>query len=310
MTIITNSFPAFSGCTTIVHRPADIAGLREATDDSSGVVVRAFPFAELTSVVAARLLWCPGAYILGGESHAYIGEAVVLGRRLPAHMTDPAKGFASEVFVITTVDPLRLDKSSVLYLQKRLTEQAEAAGLVTVLKGAAPPSVDLPAYRVATLDRILRDGYRLLFDAGCRAFHSIEPARPAAPETDPALAVAGEAEDRGLLRIGVSIPSDAPAYELFYTGTRARGHELQDGFFVVAAGSDIRVEINESVNPIVRTRRARLHDRNALMPIAGVTDRMRLADHVEFPSAAIAAKVVCGAHVNSGQWHPVPDAPT
>jgi hypothetical protein len=296
-----NTIAAFSGCTTTIHHPAHIAGLREAIDDSAGVRVRAFPFGGIARV--GGLLSYPGVYALCGRAEAYIGESTNLGRRLLEHAADPAKAFATEVFAMTTVEPW-LDKPSLLYLQKQLTEQAEAARHVTIVKGAAPSSVDLPGYRVATLNRLLQDGYRLLFDAGCRAFHSCDPAKDAA-EMNRAAFDADEADDPGFLEIGVSsVPPGAQEYELLYTGTWALGYQHEDRF-VVAAGSEVRETINPSVNPILHARRARLKAANALMAISGVADRMRLAVAVAFPSMAIAAKVVCGAHVNARLWRPV-----
>jgi hypothetical protein len=74
---------------------------------------------------------------------------------------------------------------------------------------------------------------------------------------------------------------------------------------VVAAGSEVRTAVNISVNPILRERRERLQAANAFMPISGVDDRVRLRVAVAFPSMAIAAKVVCGAHVGTAKWRPL-----
>ena len=58
-----------------------------------------------------------------------------------------------------------------------------------------------------------------------------------------------------------------------------------------------------SVNPILHSRRAELAAAQALTPIPGVQDRQRLRVAVWFPApAAIAAKTVTGAHVDSSKW--------
>jgi len=71
---------------------------------------------------------------------------------------------------------------------------------------------------------------------------------------------------------------------------------------VVTAGSEVRTLINNSVNPILYTRRHDLAAAGALAEIPGLSDRMRLTVSVWFPSSAIAAKVVTGAHVASNKW--------
>jgi hypothetical protein len=301
-----NSLPAaFSGCTTIIHHPAAAAtGLREVGDESAAVAVRAFAFADVAAAVAAGGLACAGAYLLCGQFAVYIGESGNVSRRLVEHAADDTKRFATEVFAIIGAGAPRLDKPSILYLQARLTAAAEAAHHVGVQKGVSPCIPDLPAYRVATLERMLADAFRLLYDAGCRVFHRCRPI--GAP--DPAAVLTDEPDDPGLMEIGVAdVPPGVPQYELIYTDTWARGYQHEDRF-VVLAGSEIRNAINPSTNPILRERRERLEAANVLMPIAGIEDRVRLRVAVAFPSAAIAAKVVCGAHVNAKTWRPLAPA--
>ncbi|UPK30889.1 hypothetical protein [Bradyrhizobium sp. 195] len=60
--------------------------------------------------------------------------------------------------------------------------------------------------------------------------------------------------------------------------------------------------MNQSVNPILHTRRAEFAAADALTAIPGIQDRLRLRVAVCFPTPAIAAKVVTGAHVASGKW--------
>jgi hypothetical protein len=67
---------------------------------------------------------------------------------------------------------ISFDKTTALYLQWSLDNAAEKAGLVAVQKGVNPRLLDLPSWRRETLDRIVEDALRLLFDAGCRAFRS------------------------------------------------------------------------------------------------------------------------------------------
>ena len=177
--------------------------------------------------------------------------------------------------------------------------------------------LDLPAWRRATLDRIVDDGQRLLFDSGCRAFHSnYASMRRELPDTDrpdasvPEIACDADTDDIGEMEIGViATPRGVGDFELVYGDLWARGYPSDEGF-VVTAGSEVRSLINASVNPIVHTRRAELANAGALAEIPGLTDRQRLMVSVWFPSAAIAAKVITGAHVASNKWtalrHPQP----
>jgi hypothetical protein len=106
------------------------------------------------------------------------------------------------------------------------------------------------------------------------------------------------------MEIGVTVtPPEVEEAELAYANIWARGYEHQ-GRFIVAAGSEMRDSLNASVNGHTRRRRAELLAQ-AVEAIPGVEDRRRLRLAVAFPSRAIAAKVLCGAHVGSDKWRPL-----
>jgi hypothetical protein len=297
------------GCTSIVHRAAGgITGVREVFDDSSRLAVTAAPIAMAKDIFPAGTP-VAGCYILADNERIYIGESSNLRDRFLRHAADPAKAFAYEVFVITGGGNASFDKSAAVYLQCRLTRAAEAAALVEVQKGNGAQVLDLPPWRRATLDRIVEDVARLLFDAGCRAFHSNYASQRKATETIIAADVDSDActetDDDGAMEIGVmATPTGTVEYQLAYGDLWARGYPAQEGF-VVAAGSEMRTVINASVNPILRTRRNELEDAGVLADIPGLPGRKRLLLSVWFPSWAIAAKVLCGAHVASDKWTPV-----
>jgi hypothetical protein len=294
------------GCTTIVHRAAGgIAGVREVFDNSSRLAVTAAPIVMAKDIFPAGTP-VAGCYILADNARIYIGESSNLRDRLVRHAADPAKAFAYEVFVITGGGNASFDKSAAVYLQHRLTRAAEAAALVEVQKGTGAQVLDLPPWRRATLDRIVEDVARLLFDAGCRAFHSNCASTRKTNETVAAAEIdcdgCAEADESGAMEIGVvATPTGAIEYQLAYGDLWARGYTAQDGF-VVTAGSEVRTEINPSVNPILHTRRDELEDAGVLADIPGLSGRKRLLLSVWFPSWAIAAKVICGAHVASNKW--------
>jgi hypothetical protein len=60
-----------------------------------------------------------------------------------------------------------------------------------------------------------------------------------------------------------------------------------------------------SSSPINCTRRQALRAAGVLTQIPGAEDHMRLTVDVAFPSMAIAAKIICGAHVDSSKWRPI-----
>jgi hypothetical protein len=299
-----------SSCTSIVHRTAGgITGVREVFDDASRLRVCAFPYSMVRNIAASKAA-VAACYILADHFSVYIGESNNVGRRLAEHLSDVAKSFAREVFVVSGLGDGGFDKTSAVFLQWHLTHAAEEAGLVAVQKGVNPRLLDLPAWRRATLARIVADAERLLFDSGCRAFHSncasMRQVPPNADRPDPGEAEVAcelqDVDDTGQMNIGVvATPAGSPEFELVYGDLWARGYPSDAGF-VVTAGSEVRCLINASVNPILRTRRQELAAAGVLAEIAGLTDRQRLLVSVWFPSASIAAKVVTGAHVASNKW--------
>ena len=293
------------GTTTIIQRPApDVDGLRSATDESATLLVRAFPFHATAAVAAVCNLAVPGAYLLTRRDAAYIGESSQLARRLGEHLSDPAKGGYDTVYVIQGAHA-PLDKQSAVHLQWRLTAAAEAAGLVRVQKGSGAPAGDLPQWRVASLDAALGAAVRLLYDAGCRVLCGCAAL---AQEEETGTAPEQEDDDNGAMEVGVSsVPPGVTEMELQYGGLFVRGYEWLEGF-VVAAGSEIRVEMNPSVIQRIRERREVLL-RTVAAPIGTDGRVRRLTSAVAFPSAAIAGKVIAGAHIGSDKWKPLTRAP-
>ena len=300
MSFFSNTASAHAACTTNVHRPmGDIAGFREVHDDVSRLAVWAFPKAMIKDL-AFKALATPACYILADHAMAYLGETGNLGRRLSDHAADPSKSFARETYAVVGYERSWLDKPGVIYLQHRLTELAEAAGLVEVVKGANPQILELPSHRRASLDRFVEDGARLLFDAGCRVLNSnFVSQRRAMPAGDD---LSLEPDDGGPMEIGViATPAIGTELELAYGDLWARGYPANDGF-VVMAGSEVRSLINASANNMLHARRAELANADALTDIPGVQGRKRLLVACWFPSPAIAAKVLTGAHVDSSKW--------
>ncbi|MET4260010.1 hypothetical protein ABIC09_004970 [Bradyrhizobium sp. S3.12.5] len=292
-------------CTTIIHRPhGDLSGYRLVCDRASRVVVHAFPMSALAAVSASGLLAAPGTYIMTDGRVAYVGESARVSRRLADHSTDPSKIFARDAFVVGGCDGSMFDKSLALDFQFRLTRQAVDCGAVTVAKGLNPVQPQMTAADASTHDRIYADALRLLQDAGCRIFQSVD-GQPVGPqEQSPPGQNCPDADDNGPMTVGVTTtPLGAGEFELRYLGLWARGYWAGDRF-IVAALSEVRSQTNGSVDAITRARREELFSAGVLSEIPGVADRRRLTVAVAFPSTSIAAKTVCGAHT-PGKWTPV-----
>jgi predicted GIY-YIG superfamily endonuclease len=302
--------PAFTSTSaTIVNREAGgIAGVREVLDRTTRLSVWTFPFAA-TNRVAARLMTTAATYILADHRSVYIGESGKCGRRLLEHAADSNKQFARDVYVVSAFDPEWFDKTSAVQLQHRLIHSAKSAGLMEVRLGANPQDLLLPRWLAGSNNGMFDAVPRLLFDAGLRAFDSncdsqIMPTI-AAPGSGPySDAEVGDNDDNGSMEIATTAPPDVEEFELNYFDLWARGYQFGDRF-VVAAGSDFHNVENNSVREIIKIRRRALLDKGVLKSIRGVEDRRRFMVAIAFPSKAIAAKICCGAHVDSSKWQPV-----
>ena len=317
---MTNDHLAATRRTTIIMRDsAEPFGPRLVTDDATALTVRAFRFADIAAITAGGMLATAGAYLLSGPTGVYVGESGNIGRRLQEHALDSSKSFAVEVFAVAGSEH-RLDKSASIYLQKKLSDIVETVGAAPLIKGANACAIDLPAHRTASLDRMLADSLPLLFDAGCRCLASVPQASTATTDqaechdgAAPAAVAANGADDNhvddgddgGPMLIGVTtVPLGVEELELTYGDLWARGYEHQ-GRFVVAAGSEMRTTPNPSANEHTLARRQRLAATKAVLPVEGMDDRQRLQMAVAFPSRAIAAKVLSGAHLGSDKWRPL-----
>src|SRR4029077_6030669 len=260
------------------------------------------PFAMVKDMSMTRAA-VAACYVLADHCTAYIGETGNIGRRLSDHYREQSKSFAREAYVISGYEGAWFDTTAALYLQFRLTKIAEQAGLVDIMKGANPRALELPSHRRASLDIFVEHGERLLFDAGCRVLRSnFASQRRTVTEPDNI-----GPEETGPMQIGViATPPLGSELELAYGDLWARGFPTSEGF-VVVAGSEVRSAVNPSAPQIVETQRDELIAAQALIAIPGLQDRQRLCVAVRFPSAAIAAKVVTGAHVDSSKWQPPRD---
>jgi len=317
MTIINPAL--LSSASTILRGGEGLDGRRLVTDDAATLCAHGFAFAATAATASGGMLAMPAVYVLADDAQrqAYVGETSNLGRRLQEHALDPAKGFAAEVFALSGRDR-DLDRLAIVHFQKRLSETIEDAGRARLTNSVTPCTADLSVQRQVSLDRMFEDGVRLLVDAGCRLLLPL-PKTPAQPRTAAVndnppqpgpLATAeppaaDEEGDEGPMQIGVTVvPLGVEEQSLAFANLWARGYDHNDSF-VVAAGSEMRRVTNPSVTPQTVARRNRLIETGTAVPVDGLDDRLRLQVAVAFPSRAIAAKVLCGAHVGSEKWRPL-----
>ncbi|MBB4366757.1 hypothetical protein GGD65_007831 [Bradyrhizobium sp. CIR18] len=292
-------------CASKIIRVGDeIAGPRCIYNNASRIAVTAFPMRELANVVFPA---GPAVYVLQNHDSVYLGETLSAETRLIKHLLDPAKSFAREALVVTAWPDPWPNKLPVLFLQHRLFEVAQAAGLMNVVNKQTPTLPVVPEDERGTLERYFRDARQAIFDAGCRTFDSAFESqyRTILSATDNEEDLMGA---EGAMQIDVPLhPPAGGEYELRYCGLWARGWPEADGSFVVMPGAEFRSAINASAHKIVTTRRKELKRVGALEEIPG-SGRERLLVGVRFASSSIAGKVVTGAHVPSSVWVPRPHA--
>jgi ABC-type uncharacterized transport system permease subunit len=93
MSFFRNTTSAYitEGTSTLVHRTgADIAGVREAIDELTGLTVTVFPITMVREINPAQAMMT-AAYVLAGPGRVYIGESTRIGRRLYDHSSDESK---------------------------------------------------------------------------------------------------------------------------------------------------------------------------------------------------------------------------
>jgi hypothetical protein len=301
MTLPSANDPVSPARTITIYRPTGgIEGYREIHDEVSNVTVATFAWVTVREAPTQAM---PAGYILAAHGRAYFGETNDAKRRMIEHARDLAKNWVREAYIITGVgnaSELWSDPTTAEYIQYRLTELAEQAGLVDIVKGVNPRVPNLSTFRRATLEALIERSLPLLFDAGCRVFHSnFGSMRRVPPDAE-----IGGLEEAGSMAIGVTAaPPLGSELEISYVDLWARGYPTDRGGFVVMAGSEVRSTSNPSGRTWVDKFRCDLREAGALLAIPGRVDRERLCTAVEFDSASSATKLVTGSR-DGGKWIP------
>jgi hypothetical protein len=293
---------------TVTHVADDIAGLREVTDAINRLTVCGFRFADTAAVLGSSALTHPGVYLLVSRTHVYVGQSSHLALRLLKHLGDETKQWPTEVFVVTAFDAKYFDKAAACYFEQLMIEEAETAGLVKVVNRVNSAGASMRSEEKVSLDRLAEDARRMLYDAGCRIFHSNDP--PVVPQSSETVAPCfseSDHDDLGMVPVGyTAVPAGCTEIQLIYGDVWARGFE-HESKLVVLPGSDLRLQVNPSVLRIVRDRRERLMSNGSVISVPN--NHFRFATAVSFCSATIAARTICGAHVTADLWQPSGRAP-
>lgn len=285
-------------CTHTVYRPfGGVEGYRQISDPAGRLAVTTFPM-EMARRLSAGFDQWSACYLLTGGGRVYIGQSPCAMKSISEHAVNPAKAFASEVFLIhAQEEPRTTDWSTRLYLEHRLSELAREAGLVRLANTVEPRVLPWRLEQTATLELLATQARRLLFDAGCRVVDGNLPSQSTAQGKGDDSDDAEEAAEIG----SPMAPPLEGELEFDYCGIWARGRHDHEGF-VVKAGSELRAMETLSLRKNIKRLRADLLARGVVVPIAGVTDRLRFQVDWCFFSAAVAAKFVAGAHVAGTKW--------
>lgn len=284
-------------CTHMIYRPfGGLDSFRLISDPAGRLAVTTFPM-EVARRLAASFDQWSACYVLAGRGQAYIAQSHCAMKCIAEHALDPAKAFATDAYLIHSQRELdTMDWSIRLYLEHRLSELTTEAKFVRLVNPIEPRVLPWRLEQAATLENVVAQARRLLFDGGCRVLDGNLPGPPAAQVKEGESADADEA--------GEFACSRGPAKEEFefdYCGIRARGHSDLNGF-VVMAGSEARSVLKPSLRQNIKMLRADLLASGVVVPIPRAKDRLRFQVDWCFFSPAVAAKFVAGAHVAGTKW--------
>ncbi len=278
----------FQPCAHTIYRPfGGVASYRLISDPAGRLAVTTFPSDQWSA-----------CYVLTGHGQAYIAQSSCAMKSIAEHAVDPAKAFAAEVFLVhAQEEPRTMDWSTRLYLEHRLSELAKEAGLVHLANTVEPRVLPWRLEQAATLELLVAQARRLLFDGGCRVLDGSRVNKlPAEAETDDNQNV-NEVVETGL----PMAPPPEDELEFDYCDIRARGYLDHEGF-VVKSGSEVRNIETPSLRQNIKRLRADLLASGVVVPTPDIKDRLRFQVDWRFFSPAVAAKFVAGAHVAGTKW--------
>jgi hypothetical protein len=225
--------------TITIHRPhGTSSSLRVVSDEAAVVCVVALAFSEIKTLAGSPALAVPADYLLTNDEQrkVYVGESHKVGKRLLGYPEDPQKNFATEVVFLMGRDR-SLTKNKVIYFQSRLIALVKEAGSYSLANTAPACEASVTPEETASLEGMLTQAMPLFRAAHCKVFDRPLVAPPAKPPTPAAAADRSQTADSGTPQ----------HFDLNYRDIWARGFPSGKEF-VVAAGSNIRIPENPSID--------------------------------------------------------------
>lgn len=289
---------AVPGRNTTIYRPAsDIDGIRRVDSLATSVTVFAGPGHKVAELIEfGQLNSRPLVYVGRNGSGYYIGRSGNGERRLG----DQVDTYQCDEIYVACFNDHRVGMKSIRFFEAewiRLAFDARAP-LANKVRPIVPEMGDAER---ADHDRLSFDAQRLFRDAGCRVFDKSQA-------TNGPAGGAPRAPDLHIVIGSVTIPANAPTFELKARGLWARGFQVGQRFYVMA-GSEYCMTTNKGMHRTIIRRRHSLEKQPILVPIPGMSDRKRLTAWLDCASPAIAAKLLSGWQTNSSVWKPAPPSP-
>jgi hypothetical protein len=238
--------------------------------DLKGTTLRAFiaPHNSFDKLLKRPEMGGAGVYVLYGEPPeknlplVYVGEADILGERLPAHRS---KDFWTEIIVFTAQDET-LDKAGVRYIESILVERIQRDKLVDVENDAKPRIKTLSEANVAVMNDFIEDIIVQLLVLGYKILRSSY----------------------------VGVEQSEPELHISKDVISARGRNTDEGF-IVYANSTARKELLTSASPTVAKTQKALIERAILKDLG---THLAFTQDYLFSSSSLAASLILGRSSN------------
>jgi len=209
-----------------------------------------------------------GVYVLYGEPPeknlplVYVGEADILGERLPAHRS---KDFWTDIIVFTALGET-LDKAGVRYIESVLIERIQRDKLVDVENDAKPRIKTLSEANMAVMNDFIEHVVVLLLVLGYKILRSSED----------------------------EVEQPVPRLHISKDVISAFGRNTDEGFLVYA-NSKARKKLLASASPTVTKLQKALVERGIMKDLG--THLVFTQDYL-FSSASLAASLILGRSAN------------
>ena len=235
------------------------------------------PRTDLQKFAAREEVHRTGVYILVGPSEKsasspalYVGEGDDVWTRISSH--DAKKDFWTWVVLFVSKDQ-NLTKAHVRWLEARLINEIHKSKRAEIMNAKGAIGGKLPESDEADMETYLDNVRLLLPTLGVNVFTTAEPGGTSA------------------------VPKNALRLELAWEDARARCF-VNEGQFVIEAGSTARVKEVESLGAWSRAARKAMREQGVLVPDPGNPSLLKFTQDYAFDSPSAAAAVIAGTGLN------------